>query len=85
MVKKLKSEKAATVDVDLAVKELKARKIILEQKVFFIILILLVMIVKTSKPPSQKLRYVFKVSKIAIEQCLLKYCLMFFTEFEQVC
>merc|ERR1712243_263061 len=32
LVKKLKEEKAAKVDVDLAVKELKARKRILEQK-----------------------------------------------------
>ena len=32
-MKKLKGEKAATADVDLAVKELKARKRVLEQKV----------------------------------------------------
>ena len=33
MVKKLKSDGASTVDIDLAVKELKARKRVLEQKV----------------------------------------------------
>lgn len=33
LVKKLKNEKAPTADVDLAVKELKARKRVLEQKV----------------------------------------------------
>ena len=37
-MKKLKEEKAATADVDLAVKELKARKRVLEQKVYLFFL-----------------------------------------------